>query len=92
VTDSIRIRSPETIDLVHVGELGLPLIAAASGIEKRVRTWLVEWDGEVNELEKYPVDDEIRAVALGCLSGTDRPFLVVVGRRIHAFRLFSDGP
>ena len=88
--DSLRPGArPICLDVRPVGELALPVLAAADRHTGQITVWLIDWEGKAEKIERFQTGDgDIRAVAVGCLKGTDRPFVIAAGRRLHAFPLF----
>ncbi len=81
--------SPTCLAVGPIGEFRLPILAVADRHTGRITVWLIDWEGKAEKIKCFRTEDgDIRAVAVGCLKGTDRPFVVAAGRRLHAFPLF----
>lgn len=88
--DSIPVAGfPFAVDVTEVGELRLPVLAVAARAEGKVYAFLLDPQGGREFVGVFETgDDGLRALEIGCLRGTDRPFIIAAGRRLHAFPLF----
>ena len=77
-------RGVRAVDLVSTGDPPVTLVAAASKHgDGHLAAWLVEWDGTVHRIGRFEGDTGLHEVLAGCLSGSDRPFLIGLGHRFH---------
>ncbi len=79
-----------SVSLTEVGTMGTALLAVAGRVRGEVTVFLVEPGGGTTLVGAYPADEAVRAVAVGCLSGRNKPFAVAAGRRLYPIPLFAE--
>lgn len=80
---------PRALAVTVTGELRLPVLAVGNRAGGRVTAYLLDPEGGRTIVGEFETgDDDLRAVVAACLRGTDRPFLLALGRRLHAYPLF----
>jgi hypothetical protein len=79
-----------SVAMTEVGTMGTALLAVGGRVRGEVEAFLVEPTGGTMSVGRFAADEAIGAVAVGCLSGTDKPFAVAAGRRLYTFPLFTD--